>query len=631
MNKIDELKKSIEELSVYDLNTYSAIELYYKIANKLNEVITEFSDYENIINEVVIKQNEEIQFLLNEGLENEVINKINKIINDGTIENIINTNIFNDLKLQIKDNENFVNVKKFGVVGDGVTDDTVAMQKAFNYGGNLYLPDTYLLNGELKVKSNTHLLGVAGKTMFKKSQAKYIRESDSSERWTIHLAVGSYGFKNAVENVTIENIILDGNSGRTTTNAYDDDSYGNAQIGAKLLECVNANNIKIKNVICQNNNYAGCMLVSCTDVLVDNFKSLNCDVGISVLKDEKTDTIMKNLTFNNIYIDGHDYSEGFSLYAKDKIYNVTLNNITILNKEKGTGLLIGTEYSGDYGVINSKISNVRINGSAVGMSISQNGNNNQVNNVYIENCTRGMLISQTSHDNQLTNINIKDIKNHGLFIGSEAYNNILSNINISNCNTNALSDYNQSYIIINGNKNICDNISITDISSSKQFGLVVSGNENKFSFKNVIKDTEKFQFHAVGSNNIINVNATKFHKCSDINANYVTCITNQFTTTFNDVYTKTINSNNISLSDTIFNKYVLNLASAISLMLTNITLFEQYKRIYVTIKVTKSNGSITLSNDGNIVWKSNDTLNNGDVIHCELICNGNKWIEMNRY
>ena len=41
INSIEELKKAINKISVYDLSTYTAIELYYQIANKINEIIEE--------------------------------------------------------------------------------------------------------------------------------------------------------------------------------------------------------------------------------------------------------------------------------------------------------------------------------------------------------------------------------------------------------------------------------------------------------------------------------------------------------------------------------------------------------------------------------------------------------------
>ena len=47
----NQLKNSINEISVYDFNSYTSIELYYKIANKVNEIIKEL---EKVV-EVLIK------------------------------------------------------------------------------------------------------------------------------------------------------------------------------------------------------------------------------------------------------------------------------------------------------------------------------------------------------------------------------------------------------------------------------------------------------------------------------------------------------------------------------------------------------------------------------------------------
>lgn len=54
-----------------------------------------------------------------------------------------------------------VSVKDFGAVGDGVTDDTVAIQAAFDYGGSLFLPHgDYVITSSLKIsKRGTSLEG----------------------------------------------------------------------------------------------------------------------------------------------------------------------------------------------------------------------------------------------------------------------------------------------------------------------------------------------------------------------------------------------------------------------------------------------------------------------------------------
>jgi len=51
-----------------------------------------------------------------------------------------------------------VNVKDFGAVGDGVTDDTAAIQAALNVGGTIYFPSGTYLSQKVVVGSNTHLV-----------------------------------------------------------------------------------------------------------------------------------------------------------------------------------------------------------------------------------------------------------------------------------------------------------------------------------------------------------------------------------------------------------------------------------------------------------------------------------------
>lgn len=104
IDNIEILKTAINEISVYDLNTYTAIELYYKLANKLNEVINELLRHEIVVSEQIIEQNECLQYLLGEGLKIEVCKKIDEMIANGTFEEIINHKIFNDLRKTVISN-----------------------------------------------------------------------------------------------------------------------------------------------------------------------------------------------------------------------------------------------------------------------------------------------------------------------------------------------------------------------------------------------------------------------------------------------------------------------------------------------------------------------------------------------
>lgn len=101
IQNVKDLKTSLNEISVYDLDVYTSMELYYKIANKLNEVIKELSRFEGVVSDEVIKQNEKLQYLLGEGLKTEVIKKIDQMVTDGTMDTIINHKIFNDLNTKI--------------------------------------------------------------------------------------------------------------------------------------------------------------------------------------------------------------------------------------------------------------------------------------------------------------------------------------------------------------------------------------------------------------------------------------------------------------------------------------------------------------------------------------------------
>ena len=442
------------------------------------------------------------------------------------------TTELNEQLEHIENNQGFINVKKFGVVGDGITDDTDAMQKALDHGGNLYIPDVYLLNGEMKIKSNTHLLGVNGKTIFKKNKPKYIRESDESERWTILASIGSYNVDNSCNNVTLENIIFDGNSGRENEN-YIDESYGDDKSGSKLIDCANVNNITFKNITVQNNNYLGSGLTSCSNVVIENFKSLNCDVGICIFKDDNTNTELKNYTFKNIFIDGHDMSEGISFYNKSFIKNVKLSDITILNKEKGTALLLGAEYNGEYGIIDGQLSNINIKNSSNGMMITQYSQNIQANNINISDCTQGLLISNYSFNNQLTNININNIKSYGIYIGTNCNRNNLTNVNIKNCNTALVDDY-KGFIVINGYENVCKNVIVLDESDVKQYLLVCKGNYNKVEFSDVKKASGTLQVHVTSNYNEVNINSNIFIKLADTNCNYKTSITNKIKSTYKE-------------------------------------------------------------------------------------------------
>lgn len=53
-----------------------------------------------------------------------------------------------------------VNIKRFGAVGDGVTDDTDAIQEALDTGQTVLIPHGIFLAGDIKINNNTRIIGV---------------------------------------------------------------------------------------------------------------------------------------------------------------------------------------------------------------------------------------------------------------------------------------------------------------------------------------------------------------------------------------------------------------------------------------------------------------------------------------
>lgn len=101
IDNVEKIKTTLNEISVYNLDVKTAIELYYELAKKVNEVINELSRFEGVVSDEVIKQNKKLIYLLGEGLKVQVGLKIDELIKDGTIQDLINNKIFNELNNKI--------------------------------------------------------------------------------------------------------------------------------------------------------------------------------------------------------------------------------------------------------------------------------------------------------------------------------------------------------------------------------------------------------------------------------------------------------------------------------------------------------------------------------------------------
>jgi hypothetical protein len=110
-----------------------------------------------------------------------------------------------------------VNVKDFGAVGDGVHDDTAAVQKALDQRGLIVFPSGTYLCGALVMRSNSKILGLGNVTLLHNMNTGYVsqfpRAVICNENLPPYAAPGDPNRPSTVglaQNMEIENITFDG-------------------------------------------------------------------------------------------------------------------------------------------------------------------------------------------------------------------------------------------------------------------------------------------------------------------------------------------------------------------------------------------------------------------------------------
>lgn len=133
--------------------------------------------------------NAEVLFLTNEAVDNSNLNaSAVKYDPAGGVQTTVQAKL-----------RETVSVKDFGAVGNGVTDDTAAIQAAINVGGLIYIPKaTYKINGTLSLVSNLELYAEPGT----KFLAEFTAESSAGYANTLITA-------DTVSNIRITNIDFD--------------------------------------------------------------------------------------------------------------------------------------------------------------------------------------------------------------------------------------------------------------------------------------------------------------------------------------------------------------------------------------------------------------------------------------
>ena len=128
--------------SVYDFNDYTLNELICKLAQKMDEVITQSNESFNYLD-----------WLKGQGLSDEVIKILSEWKEDGTLETLINENIFNGLNTKIDNFQTDVN-NKVDTFKNEVNNNFDTMETEFNNKVNESISNIETTKQELNNKFN---------------------------------------------------------------------------------------------------------------------------------------------------------------------------------------------------------------------------------------------------------------------------------------------------------------------------------------------------------------------------------------------------------------------------------------------------------------------------------------------
>ena len=533
-----DLNKKLEELKPYQLNC-NVFDVYSYNGLSMQDLLCQFFTK---INECITVSNETIdlaKWLVNEGLEIEVVKKLMIWLEDGTLENIINVNLFNTLNEKISglssqlkhiQNKYLSNYVDTDVDCISILNELI-QSTSLNGGGVIIVDDIFLVNPNI----NNHIIPRSNVT---------IRA----------LAAKVHGFK-VVDNIGSYDYLI-----------KDSGYYKNFNlIGLNFdMNYIRNNENSVVSHKIENTNQTTFFVGQGDNVKVENCKFISC--GVNVIATQST---TKNITIENneFFWDKHLFSEWYDnsiIYVECESYSIN-NNYLYTSSEHANG---GIEVHGG----KSSICNAnKIIGFSTGINvtsprsaINDNSYSQMITNNNIFNCEIGVRlwnIENTNLNNIMINNNIIKInqvernnKSWIMGIGIQLHPKGEYNINNLSINSNII-EFEEDKMQIYSNIDMCGAISL------RTYGSVVSDVNIS---SNIIKNSPVQVFNLMGYGindttfkniNIINNNISNFGSLN-INEKYNSCFVYNFATYDNVVIKNNLLETNKATFSSLFDEHI---------------------------------------------------------------------------
>ena len=111
MDKIDNIGLTRMLTQSYDFDGFTTQEVWSRIAQRMNIIIEHFNYLESTVKDKQELIDKKLDYLINEGLTIEIAKAVKEKIEDGTIKDIVDEQIFTELRTSIATNYNELNNK----------------------------------------------------------------------------------------------------------------------------------------------------------------------------------------------------------------------------------------------------------------------------------------------------------------------------------------------------------------------------------------------------------------------------------------------------------------------------------------------------------------------------------------